>query len=429
MTDAVACTDRNCEVAVVGGGILGLATAALAAQRGYHVQLFRLGNEGVPRADTLRNQGWLQSGLMYVGKLGRDRRRGRLLSNRMYNAGLTMLEGLGLPVPTGVDCGIIRVRPDTREAEHLVADAEDLGVSHLVQPLDDARARERLGPVFEEGHYYAIPDAPFPEATVLERLRDHASEAGVGFVECDSPLSLARDETSGSGHAIAVGDRRFSPAVTVLAAGAGSWALLHGLGLTPRMKLQQTPLLVVDGCHSIEAPIFVDRPRGFSFVRHPPDRATLPNGALVIGTGVVQEDVAFAPFEERRIPRARIEEFEAVLPPPLRPHVATGRFTAGYEVVPHGVKDEDGEELHYVEPWVEWVGGEEGMRLVLAMPGRATLGMWTAEQVVDRLEAQIGPPSGDARNPAVVGGWGGGIFMHFHPCYSFDDQERPKAGE
>ena len=136
------------------------------------------------------------------------------------------------------------------------------------------------------------------------------------------------------------------------------------------MKLQQTPLLVVDGFHSIETPIFADRPRGFSFVRHPPGGETLPAGALVIGTGVVEKDIAYAPYDERRIRETHIEAFRDSLPACLKGHVETGRFTAGYEVVPDGVMDEEGYDLHYVEPWVEWVGVDNGMHLLLAMPRR-----------------------------------------------------------
>src|SRR5262249_8869769 len=100
---------ETCDISVIGGGILGLAVAALAAKANYHVVLFRLSNQGKPRADTLRNQGWLQSGLMYVGRLGADRRRGRLLANRMYYNGLLMLDALGLPRPGDNDRGILRV--------------------------------------------------------------------------------------------------------------------------------------------------------------------------------------------------------------------------------------------------------------------------------------------------------------------------------
>src|SRR5688572_32774600 len=90
----------RCDVAIVGGGILGVAIAALTAQKGYRVCVLRLNDQERPRADTLRNQGWLQSGFMYVGRFEPDRTRGRTLARQMYFAGRRMLIDLDLPLPT-----------------------------------------------------------------------------------------------------------------------------------------------------------------------------------------------------------------------------------------------------------------------------------------------------------------------------------------
>jgi glycine/D-amino acid oxidase-like deaminating enzyme len=53
------------DFAIVGGGLLGTAVAALASAAGFGVLVIRLRDHIIPRADTLRNQGWLQSGIMY----------------------------------------------------------------------------------------------------------------------------------------------------------------------------------------------------------------------------------------------------------------------------------------------------------------------------------------------------------------------------
>jgi glycine/D-amino acid oxidase-like deaminating enzyme len=420
MADVIPGGHPDADVAVIGGGILGLASAALAAQRGYTAIVLRLSNEGRPRADTLRNQGWLQSGLMYVGRLGADRRRGRILANKMYNAGLVMLESLGLPVPNGEPSGVLRVRSQD-EADHLLADAAALGFSDVVREVEPSIIRQRLGPVFEEDTaYYSIPDAPFPEALVLELLRMRAAEAGVHFVECDKPVCLKKNDRSPSGHGIHCGETTIVSKVTVIAAGAGSYGLLRDLEVDPKMKFQQTPLLVLDGCHSIEVPIFVDRPRGFSFVQHPAAGDHLPEGALVIGTTAVDEDVDFVPFEERKITRARVAEFREKLPDCFRGYVEVGRFTAGFEVIPVGIFDDEGYELHYVEPWVRWFGVDDGLRLLVAMPGRATMGMLAAEMVLNELEAHVECSANPLVRPEL---WEGDIFMHFHRIYDFDDRE------
>jgi glycine/D-amino acid oxidase-like deaminating enzyme len=420
---------ETCDVSVIGGGILGLAVAALAAKANYHVVLFRLSNQGKPRADTLRNQGWLQSGLMYVGKLGADRRRGRILANRMYYNGLLMLDALGLPRPIDNDRGILRVHGDG-DAQSLLADAKEIGVQHIVQELSAGEARERLGPLFDGGRYFRIPDAPFPEGVVLRRLREQGELAGAAFIEPTRPVRLLADPQSPSGVSVECDGRCFRSRATVVAAGAGAQELLQGLGIEPRMRIQQTPLLVVDGDPSISAPIFVDRPGRFSFVLHPREEEHLPRGAFVVGTSVVEEDVACRPYDERAINASRAEEFLGILPGPLRRLAEGGRFTAGYEVVPHEVDDGFGNHLHFVEPWVEWLrpAGQEKTNLLLAMPGRATMGVAVADRVLELLEERIGDHSQGSLRSEVAGRWVGDIFMHFHNHYGFDDREAPEEG-
>ena len=154
----------------------------------------------VVRADTLRNQGWLQSGLIYVGKIGQTRngkpisgdnrdkdevrKRGRILADQMYVAGLTMLDGLEIPRPKVKDRGILRVYQDDDNERTFLADAEYLGFKDVVQKLPADMVRQRLGPLFEEGSYYVIPDAPFPEAMALRhcepaRLKPGQSSSSV----------------------------------------------------------------------------------------------------------------------------------------------------------------------------------------------------------------------------------------------------------
>ena len=76
---------------IVGGGILGTAVAALASQSGYRVLVLRLGDGGIPRADTLRNQGWLQSGLLYSMRDFSDEAEYRALALRTFFGGREML--------------------------------------------------------------------------------------------------------------------------------------------------------------------------------------------------------------------------------------------------------------------------------------------------------------------------------------------------
>jgi len=59
------------EVLIIGGGVMGLSLArrygAMGSERErpYQVLCLRMSDKDVPKAETLRNQGWLQSGARY----------------------------------------------------------------------------------------------------------------------------------------------------------------------------------------------------------------------------------------------------------------------------------------------------------------------------------------------------------------------------
>ncbi len=134
---------RKLDVLVVGGGILGLAIAALAAKHRFQVLLLRLRDHERPRADTLRNQSWLQSGLMYIERFSSDRQRGLWLAKRMFFSGRAMLNDLGLPLPGDSDTGVIRVK-SVEEGARLVEDARLLKIANRVYRIDNREAEQRL---------------------------------------------------------------------------------------------------------------------------------------------------------------------------------------------------------------------------------------------------------------------------------------------
>src|SRR5262245_62091902 len=132
MVDRNSGSEPDCDLAIVGGGILGLAVAMLASFRGNSVHVYRLSNQGKPRAEPLRNQGWLQSGLMYIDKIAPKPwlgdptyAPGRVLAQQMYRAGLSMLDDLNIPRPEITQRGILRVDP--KYANDLLEEIKYLG--------------------------------------------------------------------------------------------------------------------------------------------------------------------------------------------------------------------------------------------------------------------------------------------------------------
>jgi len=408
----------NCEIVVVGGGILGLAIAALASQRGYLVYLLRLSDAEKPSSETLRNQGWLRSGLLDIKRSGADRHRSRHLARQMSAAGRRLLVDLGLPLPGDSEHGVVRLR-DENEARLLEEDAHFLRMSG-VDRLDPIFMKKRLGDIYEDGIFYSIPDSPFPEATVLTKLRDIAAAQGAQILQTSKPAHLVIDNKSESGVRVDFqlgSERQILSKATICAAGAGNLPLLEGLEIDSEMMLRQTPLFVLHDTSLTDVPIYADLARGFSFVRHPPEGSALPNGALVIGTRVHQDNVPFVPYNERKIREEDRKQFVACLPPILQDRILNGSFTAGVEVIPAKKLG-----LQHIEPWVDWVEGVPA--LLKVTPGRATMGMLVAHQVLTELEQRIGPPEkrryARSRSRST---WDDEIFMHYHLKYDFDDSE------
>ena len=397
---------------------MGLAIAALAAQRGYRVYLLRLIDWRKPSSETLRNQGWLRSGLLDIKRFGPDRERGRHLARQMFFAGRRILLDLGLALPDESDHAVVRLK-DEDEARLLEDDANYLRLPGVAR-LDQSFIKLRLGDLYDEGIFYSIPDVLFPEATVLTRLRDIAVAEEAELVQASAPAHLVMDDKSKSGVRVDVrlgSDHQIFSKATICAAGAGNLRLLEDLEIDSEMVLRQTPLFVLHDTSFTDIPIYADLERGFSFVRHPPEEALLPNGALVIGTSVHQDNVPFVPYNQRKIRQEDRERFVASLPPILQQRIPSGRFTAGVEVIPAKKLG-----LRQVEPWVKWVEGVPA--LLKATPGRATMGMFVAHEVLAQLEDRIGPPE-KQRYPRSRSDntWDDEILMHYHTKYDFNDSE------
>lgn len=394
---------------IVGGGMLGTVIAAQASQLGYRVLVLRQGDNAVPRADTLRNQGWLQSGLCYPLRAFDNESEYRTVAGDTFRRGRELLVSCGLPLPTGR--GVARVSGKGRTELQFKADLLRMGESDF-RRLESDEARRIVGALYEgDSEYFLLPDTPFDEAAVLQHFRALAQEHGARFVEFDAPVTFER-------HGVVVrirsGDLLLESPLTLVAAGAGSLELMRQVGVDPLATLRRTPLLVHSGGQGLECSIFVDHVRKFSIVRH--TGGATREGAVVVGTNVRTRQAPFVRPEERRIPTEEVASFERQLPHPLQPLVRTGRFTAGYELIPV-------EKTEY-EVWVQDYGN-----VVLASPGRATLALGARDVVLPLMLRKLAETRRAFRllEAGAHRGWTGRISMHFSDDYSFNDAETGDA--
>jgi glycine/D-amino acid oxidase-like deaminating enzyme len=404
---ATDCRVVDLDFVIVGGGILGTAVAAVASQADYRVLLLRMTDRGRPRADTLRNQGWLQSGVLYPMGIFKDEAEYRVLGTMTYFGGREMLARCGME-PSN-ERAVVRVRDPARVRE-FEAKAKLLRLrSEIFRRLDSADAQASLGALFERGSaYFLCPDCPFDEAAVLTHFRGEAVQNGAQFLEIDEPVKLLRH---GDHIAICWAGMTLDSPVTLITAGAGGLELLRQIECVVPAEIRQTPLLVHPNSCGVPVPILVDFERQFSLVKH----SCTPADALVIGTKVHQQPVSFIAPEQRRVSKADAASFRRFLHPHLEQSMQTGRFTAGFEVMPTKAAG-----VTHLEPFVKTFDN-----VVFASPGRATLALQAAEKVFSATRAIV-----DARGrrrfefvSKTSRAWCDPIDMHYQPTYQFNDAE------
>jgi glycine/D-amino acid oxidase-like deaminating enzyme len=393
---------------IVGGGILGSALAAFAARAGYEPLVLRLSDAGAPQADTLRNQGWLQSGVMYKVKDFASPADYAAFAEQTYEAGKELIQECGLELREPP--GILRAS-EPFHLERLEEKRKLLRLSHpgFIQ-LAPSDAKELLGRYHEANStYFRIPDRPFDEAAVVTYFRKRAVEDGAVFVEVNEP---ARLEVSGSGVRISFDGREIETPILVVAAGAGSFGLMKQCQVEMSGHLQRTPLMVGEAPDDMPAPIMVDLDRGFSAVRH--RRGQLDEAAVVMGTRV-KTPKAPDPAE-RLVPKDDQVGFSLNVPPGFRTCLDAGRYTAGYEVMPpiNG-------HLSPFHPWIEVHGP-----VIFASPGRATIaGLSAAKVYREVLGLQVRSSTKRTSKFDISGctHWGCAVEMHYMPTYTYNDAE------
>lgn len=401
-------TTKDYDFFIIGGGILGTAVAFLAAEAGYGVIVVRLNDASRPRADTLRNQGWLQSGCLYKRADFPDDKTYMRVVRRTLAGGRDMLRGLRIEPST--ERAVLRVKTGSKKHIDFEARRKLLRIEAITPVLKPDEAEAMVGRYLYESDstYYSPPDSPFDEALVVERLRAQAIAAGAQFIDLTTPVTLER--TTG-GLRVHIEDLTIEPPVTLIAAGAGTVRCLADLDHPPLAELRQTPLLAYSGERAASLPpIFIDYERGFSSVRH--RTGGVASGAAVVVGTKIHRNVEFKQPEARRISSTDISDFEDCLSDPFKSLILEGRFTAGFELIPRD------KTRSYLAPWIEDLGDA-----LLASPGRATLGWAAAREVFRLMLTKAGEIGRRNIGPVPSSPWSCEIHMHFSDHYSFTDAE------
>jgi uncharacterized membrane protein len=371
--------EKERDLIINGGGVTGAILAYLAAKAGARVTLFRISDKNRPFADTLRNHGWMQSGLLYAVSIPREAARMRRWGKLM----LDMFNVVPLPGP-----GIFRMASEAR-AEQFRQEAARLNIR--VELYSEAEAQEIVGAVHESGsHSFAVPDRPFNPAELVDSALIRAEIEGAEIIDLDPgcPVELVRESNAPNGFLVKVGDKLYGAGATVICAGAGTPRLLEQVGAEHRIRVFRSTLLSVLGLNLCSAPLLVDLDTGLSLVRHP---SQVMPGLYhdVIGA---RNRVPLTSQEagHRLVTQAEINDLLRLLPTSYREAVEMKGFkvNAGHKTE---VLNEKGEAT--AAPLVEEVKAKGISRLFVGLPGKATMGLWTAKQLMDLLQLphNLGP--------------------------------------
>lgn len=404
---------KHPQVVVLGGGILGILVAALAAERGLSVLVLRLSDEKTPLADTLRNHSWLHSGVLYAGL-------DRAVATLMRRWGEALLEFCGIQLPTtrGIYCF-----SDITEYRRFQSSVKHIGLAHKLRVLSDMEAAHRLGDFFESGWIYVeVPDTTFNEAALLTNARMRALGSGVEFRELSKPAILHRN----GAHVLLElpCGIRHAP-IVVVAAGAGSVPLLDALEVPHPLNVTSSGLLTAHGTGGLRAPLLVKPETGLSVAAHS-STSIPPAGRLVIGNGDRRTIPPAQIWDPRFVSREEFRRLVSRLPASMQPiaYAPGTRATAGYKTEPL-VTGPDGELVRSILPWVS--GPEFPRGLIAAVPVKATLALYTATRVLRRIDnegkAPLDAPPGilplSFADVADLPDWRSPVAIHHEP--PFDD--------
>lgn len=420
---------------------MGLWLTLKYASRGYQVLCLRLDDGGSPCCETLRNQGWLQSGARYY-RIGITSGNDQLVADsyRMHKSGeITRLQVAGVVGPASM--GILRMREDDDWPEHVlggfVSDKVSVpAFSMHPLPLEAVRARcaERLCP--SDGRYMSTAEIPFEEDQLMEDLRRKIRAPGrpARLRVLSTPAHLFRLDQEPARVLCRVTDGGqdwiIDPQRLVIAAGAGTPALLEDLDCPLGLTVKKTPLLVGPIDDQMGSTVLEERVRRLTLASH------VAAGKVIAVAGVGVEDMKLVDKELSRqqlaaeqvygAPSRCICESVAAVVDTRVTGVFTGpyRVTAGYEPFVNGQAD-----------WLPLLRAiSPGSNAVVALPGRATLAAAVADECHESefegggwqvAPQPLRPPTPLGPWPQLPGtDWTDAIHMHYHTPYdSLNDVE------
>lgn len=377
-------------VLVIGGGIVGAIAADYFSELGHSLLLLRVNDGRDPQADTLRNHGWWHTGPWYWLKW--DKSPHLLTALRQW--GREMLRRYQITPAPGP---AIFSTDDPERAQLLQDKARQLRYPIKIYTEEEAKELVCVPSIYN----LDVQDRPFSPANVIRMARNNARRKGAQLrdLSVKDRVRLVRDPHSPSGFVVHAGGYVIEAGLTILSAGAGTPAMLEQLDLEHPISVSRSILVVTPSHHLWETTVSGNMDTGLTIVRHDSDLSPTGSFEVIGGKGRVPIE---GDIWTQRVPTpAEIENLFKQFPAALLKEVEQ----AGYEVIA-GLKtealDEKGESQ--AVPYVEVIDRDGIKNLVVALPGKATFGLYT----VHRVAQECGLAEGDYALDEKTGGSGSG---------------------
>lgn len=385
--------------------MLGVTLAYYLGLKKLNVILLKQSDRLTPKASSLRNHGWLQSGLLYGPSMPH-------LATRMWVWGRRFLREFGVKPPE--ERGIFYCPPD--EAADLCSLAMRLNI-----PIEGLRPHDLpgvLGPLYTrntEGFW--VPDAPFDEAGLITAIRNAARYAGGQMIDLDEPVHLIEHKVDECG--VRSGDHVYHAGFTFICAGAGTPRLLEELSLQHPLAVYRSGLLRLPHFADIRTNLAVSYPSGLTLLHQPTNLTT--SGKCTIAGNRDRLPVQANQLSHQLSP-AELQSLLRSLPLSIRMRLQYADYPATAcfktEAQQNGTPS--------VEPWFEEIKPYKG--LYAAVPGKATMALWTARETLKKAGITLHDEDVTVLAPATPATitnedsrqWKDEIKMHWN--YNLDDR-------
>lgn len=387
-------------VLVIGGGIVGAIAADYFSELGHSLLLLRVNDEEAPQADTLSNHGWWHTGPWYWLKW--DKSPHLLTALRQW--GREMLSRYNIIPGPGP---AIFSTADSERALLFQEKARQLRYPIKIYTEEEARMLLCVPSIYN----FDVQDRPFSPANVIRMARNNARRNGAQLrdLSVNDRVRLVRDPRSPNGFVVHAGGYVIEAGLTILSAGAGTPAMLEQLDLKHQISVSRSILIITPSQGQWETTVSGNMDTGLTIVRH--DSYLSPTGSFEVIGGKGRVPIEGNIWTQRVPTALEIENLFEQFPEPLRKEVEQ----AGYEVTA-GLKtealDEKGES--HAVPYVEVINRDGIKNLAVALPGKATFGLYTVHRVAQEcdlaegdyaLKEKVGDPSPESgQTPSALPG-------------------------